>query len=103
MIIVSDIESIKPALDIVHQFSEVAGPRLNMDKVEGIWLGPLKDTMPDNYCNVVWTKEAVRCLGIYIGHNKEQCIQRNWNDKFANVKNLLSQWKRRNLTILGKV
>ena len=42
--------------------------------------------MPKTYADINWTDEAVRCLGIFIGHNKEQCIQLNWTEKLEKIK-----------------
>jgi hypothetical protein len=103
IIMVADITSIHTALDTVNAFSEVAGPKLNNEKVEGIWLGPLKNTMPKRYAGISWSDDAVRCLGIYLGHNKEQCLQMNWTNKLDKIKKLIMQWKRRNLTLIGKI
>ena len=103
IIMVCDVLSILSVFDTVKCFSSVAGPQLNREKVEGIWLGSLKNTMPANFAGIKWTDEAVRCLGIYLGHNKTQCMIMNWENKLDKIKKMLDQWKRRNLTIFGKV
>ena len=41
-LLLANILSLDNALDTVNGFSEVAGPKLNVDKTEGILLGPLK-------------------------------------------------------------
>ena len=33
----------------------------------------------------------------------EFCIKKNWSDKIAVLQNTLGQWKKRNLTLFGKV
>ena len=48
-------------------------------------------------------KENVNCLGISLGHNKSVCILINWDDKILKLKQTLSSWKRRNLTMIGKI
>ena len=103
ILLVQDEESILQALKTVNEFSDVAGPNLNMDKVEGIWLGPLKNSMPKNYANISWTQEPVRCLGIYVGHNIEKCYELNWSNKLQKIKNMFMLWKQRHLTIWGKI
>lgn len=47
--------------------------------------------------------EVVKCLGIYLGHNKQECDVKNWTNKLDVAKRMLNQWKRRNLTMFGKV
>jgi len=103
IIMVSDTNSILVALDTVKAFSKVAGPKLNMQKVEGVWMGPLKHRMPNDYGGIKWTDGPVRCLGIYLGHDKHECDVKNWYEKLAQIDKLLQQWRRRNLSILGKV
>ncbi len=66
-------DSMSAALETVSQFTRVAGPKLNIEKTEGILLGTLKGTLISHE-GVKFTKKAVRCLGIYIGHNKEECF-----------------------------
>ena len=46
---------------------------------------------------------CVKTLGIYVGHNKNLCNERNWSDKVLKMKLLLQRWQERSLTLLGKV
>ena len=78
IILVSDVKSIELSLNTVKLFSNVAGPQLNMEKVQGMWLGALKDNMTCNYAGVKWTSDVVKCLGIYIGNDMIQCKEKNW-------------------------
>ena len=103
VLLLSDSQSVSEAIETVEKFSKVAGPKLNKDKVEGIWLGPLKSIMPKSFADVSWTDQAVRCLGIFIGHDKMSCTYHNWTCKLEKIKRTIMQWKRRNLTLLGKI
>ncbi len=100
--ILSTLESITCTLDIINSFSRVAGPHLNMEKVEGIWLGPMKDRMPSRFAGINWTSDPVRCLGIYFGHNKTKCDELNWNKKMNDIKRIIMHCNRRNLSLIGK-
>jgi hypothetical protein len=42
-------------------------------------------------------------VGIYFGHDKEECEKLNWENKIEKMNNLLLLWSKRNLTILGKI
>ena len=42
-------------------------------------------------------------LGIYIGHDKDQAHKLNWTIKLENISLLLQSWKKRKLTLFGKV
>ena len=48
-------------------------------------------------------KTAVRYLGIYIGHDTEECKRLNWDTKIENLTKTLDMWKMRNITLFGKV
>ncbi len=101
-LLLSDILSLDYALDTVNEFSEVAGPKLNVEKTEGILLGPLKNTL-NEHRGIKFTNDAVRCLGVYMGHNKAQCRKLNWDDKIEKMKIIFERWKSRHLTIFGKI
>ena len=100
MLLTKDEESLKFALQDIHSFSKQAGTRLNLEKSEIIGLGRYKLR---NQITGIHVKENVNCLGISVGHNKSVCIQINWDDKILKLKQTLSNWKRRNLTMIGKI
>ena len=75
---------------------------MNMQKSEGIWLGSLKG-YPDIFEGIKFTCKAIRILGVYVGHDKEQCHEENWLNKINRIKNSIHVWKRRKLTIYGKI
>ena len=68
----------------MNKFTEVSGLKLNLGKTEAIGLGSLKDT-PDGCRGISWPKQAIRCLGIYVGHNKFECHKQNWTNKIEKI------------------
>ena len=90
------------ALSTINEFTAFSGLKLNLAKTEGIRLGCLRNTS-SNFTKVKWTENAVRCLGIYVGHNKIECEKINWTNKVIELQKLLDQWRVRDLTIFGKV
>ncbi len=101
-LLLSNLESMKHAIDTVNDFSKVAGPKLNKDKTEGILLGPLKNTIRD-FETIQFTNNAVRVLGIYLGHDKNECENKNWHEKINKMNKVFERWKNRHLTLFGKV
>ena len=91
------------ALNLLDKFGKVAGTVLNNSKCEGLWLG--KDKQQQNGCKIFGLKwpNQIKCLGIYMGHNKELNNIRNWVEKINDVESLLMRWKKRDLTLFGKV
>ncbi len=65
-------------------------------------LGPLKNSMNETF-GVKFTNDTVRCLGIYIGHNKERNKERNWVEKLEKIKIVFERWTKRSLTVFGKI
>ncbi len=101
-LLLSDFESMKHALNTVNEFCTAAGMKLNVEKTEGILLGPLKNTMT-SFKGVKFTNEAIRCLGIYLGHDKNECYEFNWQNKLDKIRKVFERWKHRNLTVFGKI
>ena len=102
-IILRDLDSITNVIKKINTFSYFAGPKLNISKTKGIWLGPLKDLGLRRFCNITWTGNPVKCLGIYIGHKRKKCDFLNWNKRLENISNTLNLWKSRDLSLEGKI
>ena len=96
----SDLQKV---LKLVSKFTEVAGPKLNMSKTECIWLGQHKEKQQNcNVAGIKWPTEPVRCIGIYIGHDKRECDNLNWDKKFENMKKQLALWQNRGKVMVIK-
>jgi hypothetical protein len=54
-------------------------------------------------CNVSFEHKPFKCLGVHVGHNKTECEKLNWDAKISAIERLLVGWKKRNLTIFGKI
>jgi hypothetical protein len=61
-----------------------SGLIMNKDKTEGLWIGKLKHCK-DKVGGIKWTDKPVKTLGIYFGHDKEECLLFQ-----INLKHLLS-------------
>ena len=59
-----------------HEWNEIfgsfSGLILNRNKTEGIWIGKLK-YCKDKIRGIKWTQNPVKALGIFFGHDKEEC------------------------------
>ena len=49
------------------------------------------------------TNSAVKILGIYIGHDAVECNEKNWIQRIQKMEKLLDSWRKRYLTLSGKV
>ena len=64
------------ALNILEIYGNHSGLILNVEKYEGLWLG--RDKALQVNCNLFGIKwpEQLRCLGVYLGHNKLINVQK---------------------------
>jgi len=83
---VSSKTDITLALNDIEIFGSFSGLILNRNKTEGIWIDKLKKTKV-KIGGIKWTQNPVRALGIFFGHNKEQCQNLNWEKKIEEMKN----------------
>jgi hypothetical protein len=101
-LILKNIESLENALHCVSEFSKCAGLNLNKSKSEGILLGPLFNSI-NKHCDISFTTNPVKCLGIYLGHSDIECKHKNWNEKLLFFQQTLERWKKRSLTLFGRI
>ena len=96
-------EELCSALNVIEEFGQLAGTKLNIGKCEGLWLG--KDKHLQKNCKLFGMKwpKAMRCLGIFIGHDKERNEKLNWFDKIEKMRQSIASWSKRDLSIYGKV
>ena len=78
-----------------------AGSTINISKTECILLGPLKGSYR-NIEGINVTDKAVKCLGIYLGHDKIECYSKNWMKIYHDTEKLFESWKKRKLSLFGK-
>jgi hypothetical protein len=73
---VSSKTDIALAMNEIEIFGSFLGLILNRNKTEGIWIGKLKNCK-DKVRGIKWTQNPVKALGIFFGHNKEECQKLN--------------------------
>jgi len=97
----SDVGSLKHFLKVVDRFGDFSGLKLNRSKSEATWLGSLRnnETTP---LGIAWPKEPLRTLGVYISYDEEKCNELNFHRRLEKCRQILNEWKQRNLTMLGR-
>lgn len=73
-----------------------------MSKTQGLWLGN-NQGRNNTMHGIDFSKTAVKALGIYFSRNRQECLRLNWDKLLEDIQNLLNSWKRRNLTLFGRV
>ena len=98
----NDEISVLNALETITNLSTVSGLKLNINKCEGLWLGSFSNN-PNIFQNIKFNHGPIKCLGLYIDRNMEDCQTLNWDQKLAGIEELLLKWGSRKLTLFGKV
>ena len=98
----SDETQINSVLQIINIFVNFAGPKLNLDKTEGIWIGNNNNLLVHSG-KIKLPTDPVQCLGIFLGQDTKKCEYLNWWLKLEKIENQLSLWKMRKLTLIGKI
>ena len=96
-----DIDSLRNTIETVNNFCMHAGSKINISKTEFILLGPLKGRYR-NIEGINVTDKAVKCLGIYLGHDEIECYNKNWMTIYHDTEKLFESWKKRKLSLFGK-
>jgi len=52
---------------------------------------------------IIWNPEFFKVLGIWFGHDLDRSIDKNYREKFEEVKSLFQVWMQRNITPLGRI
>ena len=78
------------------------GVRQGCPLSEGMWIGKYRESkeMPSG---MSWPSNPIKALGIYFGNDSTICEYLNWEHKIGNIKKLLDIWKRRKMTLIGKI
>ena len=99
---VKDKTSLRHLLDIFKQFQCCAGLKMNVDKTKAKILGS-EPMPPDDLYGLDWTEDAVNTLGVVLSGNETDHYILNYKKRLKTMKNLLSSWKCRYLSLKGKV
>ena len=100
--ILKNIESLVHCIEAIKSVCLNAGSKINISNKKCIILGRLKGTF-DNIEGIKVNTSSIKCLGIYIGHGKEECYNKNWMKVYGNIEKLFESWKKkRKLTVFGK-
>ena len=96
---ISDLKAVDIWFQHLHTYELASGAVVNINKSFGILIGLLKGQ--EHVCNKIkWTDGPILALGVNHGIKLEQVLF--WENMVNKFKNILSVWKKRNLTLFGK-
>ena len=83
----------------------ISGLRLNNKKTEVLWIGASAGRQ-DKLCpekDLKWVTDKLKALGVWISTDPVVSMKANYNEKLRKVRNCLSCWEYRRLSLLGKI
>ena len=101
-VFVRDLDSIPELLALLNQFRNLSGLEINATKTEGMWLGSWKNNLETPF-GFRWPRDPIKALGIFFSYDSSKTTELNFTEKIRNLEKTLNSWKRRNLTLLGKI
>ena len=92
-------------IQTLDDFHKVSGLKLNDKKTEALWIGSKcgcrEISLPGR--NFKWPKQKVKALGVWLSVEPEVTRTLNYDEKLEKVRNILSCWIYRRLTLIGKI
>jgi hypothetical protein len=98
---IEDTKSLEHLFEILNQFEQYAGLKLNKTKTEAMWIGKQTNNV-NTPLGIKWVKQ-IRSLGIFFSYDSDYVMQKNFMDKAKDFKRILDMWLQRNLSIIGKI
>ena len=96
-----DENDVRIVISVIEEFSNISGLHLNLAKSEAMGIGSSKRITFD--IGVKWVRE-IKILGIcFCNERSAGENEKNWVSKITKIKQLISQWEKRNPSIWGKL
>ena len=101
----SEEQALLSALSMLDEFSKASGLKLNEKKTEALWIGSSigndKLSLPGK--EIKWPESKVKTLGLWLSVEPEIAVLLNYDGKVEKIRKILSCWKYRRLTLLGRI
>ena len=98
-------DSLSAALDTINSFGKSSGLKLNDKKTEALWIRSMKGKKeklsPEK--NFKWPEIKTKVLGVWISTDPAVTLNMNYTEKVDKIRNILSCWEYRRLTLIGKI
>ncbi|KAL9987009.1 hypothetical protein ACROYT_G001243 [Oculina patagonica] len=90
--------------NLLSEFGECSGLKMNISKTEGMWLGSLKQNKGKRSpFNISWPEKYVIALGVAFAYDPAVSCRINFEEKIVSLKKTLNRWSARNLTLIGRI
>lgn len=105
LILDGDEKSLSESLIELDWFAKMSGLNINFSKTQVIWIGNKKYSS-DILCqdkNLSWGETSFKLLGVNFDVDLDKIVKLNYFDRIVQIKSLLKQWSKRNLTVIGRI
>ena len=92
--------SVGRALNVLDNFGNLSGLRLNSSKTKALWLGPWRHCKETPF-GFQWPEKPERILASYVSYDVKQNEKLNFETKLQKMQSIFDVWNCRNLTIFG--
>ena len=98
-------DSLRNVLHIIDEFYKISGLKLNASKSTILRIGNLKNTNLEFFREkqIKWTSTSAKTLGITFHTDSTKILELNFEPKLKEFHECLKKWKKRNLSVLGKI
>ena len=97
--------SLREVLSILDSFDFLSGLKMNAEKTKLILIGALEGSKSElcKEVNLEWGVTEFNSLGVNFSINVEDIWSLNTDKKMLEIQRLLTKWKKRDLTIIGRI
>ena len=95
--------SLTKFLELLEDFGECSGLRINQDKSEIMLLGGCSNLLSEHLVNRLEIKTSVKILGIHFTYDLCAKQKLNCDDLIKSIKEKLRIWRWRDLTVIGRI
>ena len=92
-------ESAHKLFQLLDNFKEFSGLKVNSTKTEGLWIGWLNDS-ESKPLGIKWPTEPIKALGVFFTYDQKLSHLKNFSEKIDDIKKLINIWS---FSIHGKV
>ena len=98
-------KSFETLIDVLENFSNISGLKLNPKKCQVLRIGSLKNTSITflRKKQFEWSSSKAKALGMVFCTNKDDIFKLNLEPKLKQFEVVLKQWQHRKLTLHGKI
>lgn len=105
MLLNGDKASYEKLFELLNEFQQISGLKINYEKTANVWLGSMKnakDKFLEHY-DMEWNPPKFKILGLWFCNDLEKMAELNFTNKINEIKQLMNVWLQRTSTPLGRV